>query len=155
MASLCLPFWFWGDEKLIYVSEISSLFLSLLYPLKWYCCRKPNSWRYDSSEKTRFPLSKMWSIFLRNGECYQIPLLLLTIFVLTKTTWMTVFRPLALWIARRGLRTRHTRKIFKTDTAPALGRSSRTWTSKGGQRHGEAKMGKSKIDKWRWSKMDK
>ena len=78
-------------------------------------------------------------------ECYQIPLFLLTIFVLTKTTWMTVFRPLALWIARRGLRTRQTRKIFKTDTAPALGRSSRTWTSKDGQRQGEVRMGKSNI----------
>ena len=33
---------------------------------------------------------------------------------------MTVLSPLALWIARRGLRTRQTRKIFRTDTAPAL-----------------------------------
>ena len=64
---------------------------------------------------------------------------------------MTVFSPLALWIARRGLRTRHTRKIFKTDTAPALGRSSRTWTSKDGQKS-TSKDGQ--MDKWRWSRMD-
>ena len=37
-----------------------------------------------------------------------------------QATWMTVLSPLALWIARRGLRTRQTRKIFRTDTAPAL-----------------------------------
>ena len=37
-----------------------------------------------------------------------------------EVTWMTVLSPLALWIARSGLRTRQTRRIFRTETAPAL-----------------------------------
>ena len=38
----------------------------------------------------------------------------------TMTAWMTVLRPLARWMARSGRRTLKTRRIFSTDTAPAL-----------------------------------
>ena len=37
----------------------------------------------------------------------------------TITAWMTVFSPLALWMALRGLSTLNTLRIFRTETSPA------------------------------------
>ena len=155
MASLCLPFWFWGDETLIYVSEISSLFLSLLYPFKWYCCRKPNSWRYDSSEKTPFPLSKMWSIFLRHA-CGMLP----SPPPSSWQFWLKLKPPewqfSAPWLSELleevwGHDT-HARSSRRTLLQRWGGRQGHGhWTSKDGQRLGEVKLGKSNMGKQRWS----